>query len=276
MSDGGDMLFSIGEFSRITGLTVKALRFYHEEGVLPPLHIDVQSGYRYYAAHQAEAARAVRLLRELEFPVKEIKEVLAARGDTEQVTAALARQKAALEQKIKEHKKAVHALREFIDAEERQGAIMAEMASEVREKELPAMLIAGIRMKGKYSEIGPLFGKLCRGAGGAAAGPPMTIYHDLEYKESDADFEACVPLKKRKEVAGANVRELCGGKCVALIHKGPYEELHGSYERIMKYIKEKGYTVVAPPREIYIKGPGMIFRGNPKKYLTEIQMLVEK
>ena len=144
----------------------------------------------------------------------------------------------------------------------------------VEEKTVPAMLIAGIRMKGKYGEVGPLFGKLCRGAGGAVAGPPMTIYYDMEYKENDADFEACVPLKKKKEIAGANVRELAGGKCVTLLHKGPYEELHGSYERIMKYIKEKGYQVTAPPREVYRKGPGMIFRGNPKKYVTEIQFPV--
>jgi DNA-binding transcriptional MerR regulator/effector-binding domain-containing protein len=276
MSESENVLFSIGEFSRITGLTVKALRFYHDEGLLAPVHIDLQSGYRYYGAHQAETARAVRLLRDLEFPVKEIREILAARGDDEQVTAALERQKAALETKIKEHKKAVRALQEFIDAEERQGAIMANVVSEVQEKDVPAVLVAGIRMKGKYSEVGPLFGKLCRGAGGAAAGPPMTLYYDMEYKESDADFEACVPLKKKKDVAGANVRELCGGKCVSLIHKGSYEELHGSYERIMKYLKEKGYKVVAPPREIYLKGPGMIFRGNPKNYLTEIQFLVEK
>jgi effector-binding domain-containing protein len=39
-------------------------------------------------------------------------------------------------------------------------------------------------------------------------------------------------------------------------------------------LKQKSYTVVGPPREIYIKGPGMIFRGNPKKYLTEIQFPV--
>jgi effector-binding domain-containing protein len=30
-----------------------------------------------------------------------------------------------------------------------------------------------------------------------------------------------------------------------------------------------------PSREVYLKGPGIIFRGNPKKYLTEIQILIE-
>ena len=151
---------------------------------------------------------------------------------------------------------------------------MAVHTNEVQEKEVAAMLVAGIRAKGKYSDCGPLIGKLYRGARGAAGVPPLTLYYDKEYKENDVDFEACVPLKKQKEIAGASVRELPGGKCVSLIHQGPYEELHGSYERIMKYIQEKGYRVVCPSRELYIKGPGMIFKGNPKKYLTEIQMMV--
>jgi DNA-binding transcriptional MerR regulator/DNA gyrase inhibitor GyrI len=266
------MLFSIGEFSRITGLTVKALRFYHEEGVLVPAEVHPATGYRYYTDGQVDTARAVRLLRELEFPVKEIREMLVQQREQEEVVEALRRHKALLEERIKKQRQAVHLLQNFIAAE-RQNTVMTGMP-QVEEKMVPAMLVAGMRKKGKYGEVGPLFGKLCRGAGSAVAGPPMTLYYDMEYKENDADFEACVPLKKKKEIAGADVRELCGGKCVSLMHKGPYEELHNSYQRIMTYIKEKGYQVTAPPREIYLKGPGMIFRGNPKKYVTEIQFLV--
>ena len=42
----------------------------------------------------------------------------------------------------------------------------------------------------------------------------------------------------------------------------------------MRCAKEHDYGVILPSREIYLKGPGMIFRGNPKKYVTEIQLLV--
>lgn len=44
---------------------------------------------------------------------------------------------------------------------------------------------------------------------------------------------------------------------------------------VKTYVKEKGYRVALPTREVYLKGPGMILKGNPKKYLTEIQMLLE-
>ncbi|MDU1455439.1 MAG: MerR family DNA-binding transcriptional regulator [Paraclostridium sordellii] len=41
-------LFSIGEVSKIKGVTIKALRYYHKMGILIPLHIDNTTGYRYY------------------------------------------------------------------------------------------------------------------------------------------------------------------------------------------------------------------------------------
>ena len=48
-----------------------------------------------------------------------------------------------------------------------------------------------------------------------------------------------------------------------------------SYEKALAYVKEKGYKLAVPCREIYLKGPGMIFKGNPKNYLTEIQLMIE-
>ena len=70
--------------------------------------------------------------------------------------------------------------------------------------------------------------------------------------------------------------ELPGGSSVTLIHKGPYNEISRSYEKILAYVQEQGYEYQIPTREVYIKGPGMIFKGNPKKYLTEIQILVTR
>ena len=72
------------------------------------------------------------------------------------------------------------------------------------------------------------------------------------------------------------VRELPGGRCVSLMHKGPYDELGRSYEKILAYIREKGYQTLLPSREVYIKGPGMILKGNPEKYLTEIQIMIQE
>ena len=45
-------LLTIGDFSRMTFLTVKALRHYHDVGLLEPARTDPSSGYRYYRPEQ--------------------------------------------------------------------------------------------------------------------------------------------------------------------------------------------------------------------------------
>jgi effector-binding domain-containing protein len=68
---------------------------------------------------------------------------------------------------------------------------------------------------------------------------------------------------------------LKGGNAVTLIHVGPYDELSRSYARLFEYCRENGLKTLLPGREHYLKGPGMIFRGNPAKYITRIVMLYE-
>jgi effector-binding domain-containing protein len=84
-----------------------------------------------------------------------------------------------------------------------------------------------------------------------------------------------MPIRREVRIDDVDVRRLPGGQCVALVHRGPYEELGRSYARVLRYANEHGYKITLPTREVYLKGPGMIFRGNRKKYLTEIQLLVD-
>lgn len=57
--------YSIGEFSQVTGLSVKTLRFYHERGILLPTSVDEATGYRFYDADKIEKARVIMRLRAL-------------------------------------------------------------------------------------------------------------------------------------------------------------------------------------------------------------------
>jgi effector-binding domain-containing protein len=85
----------------------------------------------------------------------------------------------------------------------------------------------------------------------------MLIY-DTEYKEEDADLEVCMPVRKGKAKDGISIRELPGGRSVSLLHKGPYDQLGRAYDNILAFVKEKGYEIVMPTREVYLKHPGMI------------------
>jgi DNA-binding transcriptional MerR regulator len=64
---------TIGEFSTMTRLSRKALRHYHDLGLLEPAEVDPATGYRYYDTAQVEVARLIRRFRDLDMPVPELK-----------------------------------------------------------------------------------------------------------------------------------------------------------------------------------------------------------
>jgi DNA-binding transcriptional MerR regulator/effector-binding domain-containing protein len=267
-------VFSIGEFSKITGLTVKTLRFYHDRGLLTPAFIDEKTGYRYYDARQIDRARVISQLRSLEFSLEQISEMLAASEDEADILDFLKRQRTILEQKMRQYRGIVSSLDKIIQTEMEARMALQNSEFDVMEKRLEPALIAGVRMKGRYSECGKGFSKIGRAFGRFISGKCFLLCYDSEFKEDDADFEACMPISKGKNVDGVSVREIAGGRCVSLLHKGPYPELGRSYAKLLAYVKEHGYEIIIPIREVYLKGPGMIFKGNPKNYLTEIQILV--
>ena len=130
-------------------------------------------------------------------------------------------------------------------------------------------------MQGKYETCGQGFAKLGRSLGRHISGSPFCLFYDDEYREDDANFEPCMPISKLLKVDGLDIRTLPGGRCLSLVHRGPYPELGRTYERIIRHAKDRGHHLQLPCREIYLKGPGMIFKGNPKNYLTEVQVMFE-
>ena len=268
-------MFTIGEFSRLTGLTVKALRFYHEEGLLEPTSVDDQTGYRYYDGSKVELARTIAFLKELDFSLAEIRELLTGGDNASALTAALERQRAAIDERIRRLKKARRSLDDFLTAQcEGKKMLTTTATYQCEEKALPAMKIAAYRMHAPYQECGQGFGKIGKAFWNQICGPALLLCHDMEYQEV-ANYEACMPVKGGQSRDGIEVRELPAARCVSLLHQGPYDQLSRSYEKALAYVKEQGYTLVAPCREVYLKGPGMFFKGNPKKYLTEIQLVIE-
>ena len=69
---------SIGDFSRMTYLSVKTLRHYHDVGVLEPAEIDPSSGYRFYLPSQVGVAQMIRRLRDLGMPLDDVRTILTA------------------------------------------------------------------------------------------------------------------------------------------------------------------------------------------------------
>jgi len=267
-------VFTIGDFSKITGLTVKTLRFYHEQGLLTPTSVDEETSYRYYDRSKIEIARIITCLRSLDFTLDEIREILKSAGDDADLRDIMERQMAVLDTRIRRSRAIVRSLRQFLIQEQEMRRIMAQAPFQIERKVADPVRIAAVRMKGRYADCGAAFARIGKRLGRHICGKPMLLHYDTEFRENDADYEACMPVRAGKSSDGISVRELAGGPCISLLHQGPYDQLGRSYARILDYIRGERLDVLVPTREIYHKGPGMIFRGNPRNYLTEIQMLI--
>lgn len=65
-------LLSIGEVARMKGVSVKALRYYERIGILPPAHVNEQTGYRSYTMPQMPEVDIIQSCIELGIPLKEL------------------------------------------------------------------------------------------------------------------------------------------------------------------------------------------------------------
>src|SRR5690242_10178670 len=117
---GGDPEFgvtstlAIGDFSRATFLSVRMLRHYHELGLLEPVDVDADSGYRRYAPEQIVTAQVIRRFRDLDMPLEDIRAVLDA-SDVETRNRVIANHLARLESNLARTEMAARELRDLLD-----------------------------------------------------------------------------------------------------------------------------------------------------------------
>lgn len=123
MSRGAADLESIGKFSRRSGIPVGRLRHYHDVGLLQAAYVDPESGYRYYAAGQAEAAEVIAMLRAIDMPVRDIQRLLADPSEPN-VRRILAEHRALLEDRLVQ----VAGRLESIDRIVKEGTLVKESA----------------------------------------------------------------------------------------------------------------------------------------------------
>ena len=263
-------LLSIGQFSRITSLTVKALRLYDDLGLLPPAAVDVDSNYRYYRLAQAAEAERIRVLRSLDMPLDEIRALLAEQNPAARRERLLA-QRRQIQARIAAGEQMLQSLDHLIAEKE------FFMGYQVQEKTVAEQPIVSIRLHTTLAGMQAVFQTAFRELFGTIflrftrpAGPPLSLYHDAEFKESDIDMEICVPVGRVvKENGRVTSRKLEGGQVASTIHNGPYPDVKFAYQALTEWAQKNGREFAGPPREIYIVGPDKA--KDPSAYRTEVQ-----
>ncbi|KUP09418.1 hypothetical protein Q75_00395 [Bacillus coahuilensis p1.1.43] len=265
-------MYKIGEFSKITSLTVKTLHYYDDEGILKPAERQKDTGYRYYNEKDFKKAQLIRLLRAMDFSIAEIKDVMGQYEEDMDVSYFIREKRQILEGKIQSYRAIQKKMDAYLTPEEK-GEIRVK--HEIIEKTTDQQLIAALRFNGKYEDTGTYIGKLFKAVKMKAMGKPFSLYYDDEFKDFGADIEVCLPVKSEVKGNDITTRTLASEKVISTIHIGPYETIHLAYKALTDYANEHGIEYETPFREIYIKAPGMILKGNPNKYETEVQFVVK-
>lgn len=272
-------MLKIGDFSKFSRVSVKTLRYYDEIGLLKPVSVDQFTGYRYYSAEQISRLTRIVGLKNLGLSLEEINQILADGIATEKIIEILRAKRKDTLMRLREEENRLKKVEEWLIKVEKEGT-MPEY--DVVLKKVEALNVASVRgIIPSYQDISRLYKELFSYLGRKRvqfAGPTMAIYHDSEYKEKDPDVEAAVPVAGNvtgsEKVKIQNLPEV--EQMASVIHRGPYENIHLAYQALMSWVESNGYQIAGPDREIYIKGPGQILKGNPKDYITEIQMPVKK
>lgn len=136
-------------------------------------------------------------------------------------------------------------------------------------RELTPQPTAAVRLRAPTSELGALFdvhlpniAERLADMGVDPAGPPYARYHDFGPDEVDVEIgiPATSPLPNVRgideAVAGEiSNSELPGGRVAVTVHRGPYEGLHGTYERLQAWMTEQGHALGGAPWESYVDDP---------------------
>ena len=171
-------LMTIGQFSRVCWLSVKALRLYDEAGLLHPAHVDPETNYRYYSADQAGTARAIAMLRTLDMPLTEIKDVVT-ETDPDKVRALLDAHRTVLEERIDRSRHMLQRVEDFM----RKGAVMTY---DIKVKEVEPIEVVGTEFASTLETLSPdigaamneVFEKVTRAEICPAGPPPRRLPRD--------------------------------------------------------------------------------------------------
>jgi len=271
-------MIRIGDFSKLSRVPVKTLRYYNEVGLFQPVEVDAITGYRLYEYSQLSTLNRILALKDLGFSLEEIGRLLDGDLSLEQLKGMLKLRETEARHRVQEEAERLERIRTRLKQIEQEN-FMSKY--DVVIKSVDEFKIASVR------DVVPLpseQGSLWRELEGYLAmnrirsvGTCFALYHDEEYKERDWDIEVCEPLAgELDESARVKVRTLPAVESMACtVHNGPFATIDEAYNAVVKWINDNGYRIVGPSRELNIKPAKGGSQQDPKT-VTEIQYPVEK
>jgi DNA-binding transcriptional MerR regulator len=248
---GVDAELSIGAFSRMTFLSVKALRHYHEIGLLSPASVDPGSGYRRYAVEQVPVAQVIRRLRDLGMPLGEIATIVRA-PDVGTRNAAIVAHLERMEHQLEHTRATVASLRALL---ERGPATIAVEYCKVPQATAIAIGedVAGADV---VAWLEAAFGDLraaLESLGMRRAGPDGALFSSELLEDERGELVAFIPVAGATDTVGrGQIRLLPATEYAIAVHRGSFEDLDQTFGALGATVARRAIDLQGPIRENYL------------------------
>ncbi|GHF53492.1 DNA-binding transcriptional MerR regulator [Amycolatopsis bartoniae] len=242
---------TIGEFARLTHLSVRTLRRYHEAGLLEPASVDPMSGYRYYTAGQIPNAQVIHRLRELDLPLADVRRVLATedpRARSDLIAGHLRR----LEDQLDRTRAAVTSLRRLLRPD------VARLDVELRS--VPARTVAAVGGTVALPDVLSWYAAAMSEVDAAVAGrevlgPPGGRYDNELFTAGRGAVLVYRPVADAPAVGRVRPYTLPAAELAVTVHRGPHDDIDVTYGRLGAWVVEHALAVDGPVSETYVRGP---------------------
>lgn len=276
-------MFRIGEFSKIAQVSGRLLRYYDELGLLKPVRIDSETGYRYYSAQQLPRLNRILALKELGLTLDQIARLLEGSIATDEIRGMLLMKKAQIEQTVRDELMRFRYIESRIEQIDREGALSDY---EIVLKAVPSQRFIGLRensanlltCRATAREINrQLTAHIDNRALGSFIFILQSEIFDLDSFDVDIGFliEGDVRvLPEPLDGEHLHLQELPAVETMATTMRVGWAELgHGSYGAIGIWAEANGYRFAGAPREVFHHLPQP---GHEDESVAEIQIPVER
>ena len=257
-------LLTIGEFSRMTHLSVKALRHYHDMGVLEPAAIDPFTGYRSYDATQVVPAQVIRRLRDLGMPLDSIRSVLIA-PDLETRNREIAAHLGQMERQLAQTQASVAGLRALLAGPAVRPAIEYRKIPAVTALAVAQVVSAADLATWGSDALGALSDALAKPgvAPAGASGPFGALFPGDFFELERSEITAFVPVGSPPGGFGpleglldgqVRLLEIPAVEAAIAVHEGPLDDIDRTYGALGTVVAERAIGVEGPIREYYLIG----------------------
>ncbi|TVX98676.1 MerR family transcriptional regulator [Cohnella terricola] len=270
-------MFKISEFSKISQVSVKTLRYYDQLNLLKPAHTDLYSGYRYYTANQLFQLHRILAYKELGFSLEEIRRMIDEQIPLEQIRGMFRFKQHEIQSNVDKEQAKLVRIQERLDAIEYEGK--QRFTHDVVLKEVEPQLVASYRQRTCFRQIPDMFRQLddYLGNAGRSSLSQIILWHGSEESDEDMDIEAARLLTdKVPSRSPFAVQQLQGIPLMAtLIHYCRTTSRCTASTELALWIERNGYRMIEnePRREICIPHEQT---GDPEAYVAEVQIAVER